>query len=670
MTPLGAAGCEERSQEGGALVGQEARLDERAVVEAGLAEDVEDAAGRTRLRVRRAVDDAPNAREHDRPRAHRARLERHVEDRVGDPPAAERRGCRAQRDDLGVRRRVAAKLTLVAGLADRLPPDVTTAPIGTSPCAAAASASSSARAIAALSAGLNGESTVPIIGQPGARKGPAGPLLTSNATGRGARGHPPPGNFGLVPVLFRARAARSGELENVSGTGVHKALACAALACAALGLAALALPAPAIAGIAPSAAPHVPGQVVVGLRDGGRRVVELAPGETLAGRIDALERRPGIAYAAPNYLARTAINPLDGGSAGVPGGWRLDQWNFLAAPGGIRVDGAWDQLIEDRRPGGTGVTIAVVDTGVAYTSAEGGGVGAPDFATGQFVPGIDFVDDDDRPLDENGHGTHVAATLGEQLTTRPGQRDPGWLTGVAYGAKLMPVRVLDASGAGSATDVAQGIAWAAKHGADVINVSLQFDKSIGSCEEVPEVCAAVRKARRRGSLVIAAAGNALSGIGKPGALFPAAAPGALSVGATTEHGCIADYSYFGNGVDLVAPGGGPPRVEAARPDCAADGRPILALTLGCFPGICGLGSYGDFAIRPDTGTSMAAAHVSGVAALVIAAMAAGRDPSPRALVGRLLCTARPVEPKRFFRAGQLDALRAVKPKQCGRANGH
>ena len=94
---------------------------------------------------------------------------------------------------------------------------------------------------------------------------------------------------------------------------------------------------------------------------------------------------------------------------------------------------------------------------------------------------------------------------------------------------------------------------------------------------------------------------------------------------------------------------------------------MLALTLECFPGICGLDSYGDFGLRPDTGTSMAAAHTSAVAALIIASRVAGRDPKPAQLITRLLCTARPATPKRFFRAGQLDALRAVQArKSCKR----
>ena len=194
-----------------------------------------------------------------------------------------------------------------------------------------------------------------------------------------------------------------------------------------------------------------------------------------------------------------------------------------------------------------------------------------------------MVDDDERPLDENGHGTHVAATIGEQITLLRPASSNDYLTGIAYGAQLMPVRVLDANAAGAATDVGAGILWAAKHGADVINVSLQFDGSITSCEQVPTVCAATKRATRRGAIVIAAGGNAVTGLGRPRPLFPGAAPRVLAVGATTEHGCLAGYSHFGKGVAMVAPGGGGPRPDTpARvrrrraADSGADARVLSA----------------------------------------------------------------------------------------------
>jgi serine protease len=132
----------------------------------------------------------------------------------------------------------------------------------------------------------------------------------------------------------------------------------------------------------------------------------------------------------------------------------------------------------------------------------------------------------------------------------------------------------------------------------------------------------------------------------------------LAVGATTEHGCLAEYSHFRKRTDLLAPGGGPAREEAGRDECAADHRPILQLSFECFP-LCSE-RLGRFGIRPDLGTSMAAAHASGVAALVRAVRVIGAQPKPARLARRLICTARTRKPKRFYRPGLLDAAKAVR----------
>ena len=163
----------------------------------------------------------------------------------------------------------------------------------------------------------------------------------------------------------------------------------------------------------PEAASYVPGELVVGAENGPDRVVELEPGQDLADAIDQLERRPGVEYAVPNWIARAALAPLDVGSVLTPGGWAQDQWSFLERPGGIRVRRAWDRLAAAGHAGGRGATVAVVDTGVAYTDSPPYQA-APDF--GRFVAPQDFVDGDSEPLDSNGHGTHVAATIGEQIT--------------------------------------------------------------------------------------------------------------------------------------------------------------------------------------------------------------------------------------------------------------
>ncbi len=439
-----------------------------------------------------------------------------------------------------------------------------------------------------------------------------------------------------------------------------------ALAGASVLLALAAVPAHAQIPAAGPDAAYVPGEAIVGLTDGGTTVAKLPEGVPVAEGVAQLQRDPEVRFATPNWLAHASVDALDQGASGTPGGWRDDQWSFLGRPGGIRVAPAWARLAKDSEPGGLGATVAVVDTGLAYASSPGY-MPSPDFGISQFVPGVDLVDDDGAPLDENGHGTHVAGTIAEQATWGQASTDPDFLTGIAYGAKLMPVRVLDADGVGSTDDVAAGILWAARNGADVINLSLNFDPMVDRCSDVPTVCTAIRKATKAGALVVGAAGNALVGNGEHRALFPAGAPDAFAVGATTEHGCLAAYSHYGKRTDLLAPGGGAARHgAAAQPACAHDSRPVLQLTYACFPMDC-TGGHGTFAIRPDVGTSMSAAHASGVAALVIAGGVAGSDPDPERVAERLQCTARTRQPERYYGFGLLDAARAVDPgRACAR----
>src|SRR5207244_2884249 len=112
------------------------------------------------------------------------------------------------------------------------------------------------------------------------------------------------------------------------------------------------------------------------------------------------------------------------------------------------------------------------------------------------------------------------------------------LAGLAYGAHLMPVRVLDSHLHGSAAAIARGIRFAYAHGADVINLSLTFGSGVTGCAQITAVCRAIKAATRHGALVVAAAGNS----GGPAPMLPASAPKALAVGATTLRGCLAAYS--------------------------------------------------------------------------------------------------------------------------------
>jgi serine protease len=316
------------------------------------------------------------------------------------------------------------------------------------------------------------------------------------------------------------------------------------------------------------------------------------------------------------------FTPDDPGRSGSPAGWSRLQWNFAGAFG-VGAPQAWGNVAAAGAPGAAGVVVAVLDTGIAYPGSPSG-PGSPDLARTRIVAGYDFVDDDADPFDENGHGTHVASTIAEQTDNQIG------LAGLAYGATLMPVRVLDRNGDGDALTIARGIRFAAHHGAQVINLSLNFDSSVTEAE-IPALLAAVADARRKGALVVAGAGNS----GASAATYPARDSSVLAVGATTEHGCLADYSNYGDGIDLVAPGGGDDANVSGDPHCrhGRRGAPISQMTVRHR----GPRAY---AITGWIGTSMAAPHVAATAALVIASGVLGPAPTPASVERRLESTAR------------------------------
>ena len=403
---------------------------------------------------------------------------------------------------------------------------------------------------------------------------------------------------------------------------------------------------------AADAAEHVKGEVVVRYQgqDGGlghTEVVSAAPGESVRQAAERLRTKPGVLSATKNVIARISMIPNDPGKIGAATGWQQVQWNF-AGPFGVNAPLAWDHLIAVGRPGGAGVTVAVLDTGVAYAD-RGRFVRSPDLRGNRFVPGRDFVDRDKYPHDLNGHGTHVASTIAESVNNAVG------VTGLAYGAQIMPVRVLDRNGEGDSVAIAKGIRWAARHGADVLNLSFEFGETVRA-RQIPNILDALRFANKKGVLVVGAAGNEAA----RAVAYPARAQDVVSVGATTEHGCVAEYSNTGPQLDLVAPGGGP---DADLPDDANcrplddSGRDIYQITFTRNVRTFGLpGRY--------MGTSMAAPHVSATAALVIASGAAGPDPTPRQVKDRLIATARDLGlpgPDNRYGAGLLDAAAATDP---------
>lgn len=421
-----------------------------------------------------------------------------------------------------------------------------------------------------------------------------------------------------------------------------------ALTCAVAALAAGLGAAPALADDA-----YREGEVVVAPRHGAAKVLDLGDDRRVADTVRALRDRPDLVRsAAPNPVARIAqtakIKPTEliPNDPGNGNGWQTLQWNFVG-PFSVNAPQAWANAANAGGRGGRGVIVAVLDTGVAYRTA-GRFRRSPDFKAKTFVRGYDFVDNDTHPDDHNGHGTHVASTISEATNNGIG------LTGLAYGARIMPVRVLDSIGEGDALAIANGVRFATRRGAHIINLSLEFSPEITS-SEIPELLAAISDARRKGVLVVGASGNE----GFRNVAWPARASNVLAVGATTERGCLSEFSNEGRGLDIVAPGGGQDASTTGEPQCKPSelGRPIYQLTL--------TGSVRTFGL-PGTyeGTSMAAPHVSATAALVIASKVLGSKPTPAQLTAHLKRTARDLGPKGYdtrYGAGLLDAAAATAP---------
>jgi serine protease len=363
-----------------------------------------------------------------------------------------------------------------------------------------------------------------------------------------------------------------------------------------------------------------------------------------------LRARRDVVYAVPDVKAHaTAFVPNDPGRGSVAGGWTAVQWNF-SGPFGVNAPDAWQHAIDAGAPGGRGVRIAVLDTGVAY-ARRGAFRKSPDLVRTHFVRGYDFVSHDAYANDRNGHGTHVASTIAEATNNGVG------LTGLAYGAAIMPVRVLDDHGEGDASDIAAGVRFATRHGAKVINLSLEFSTDV-TASEIPELVDALAYAHRRGVFLVGASGNEAH----RSVAYPARARYVVSVGSTTEHGCLSDFSNQGSGLDIAAPGGGADAVIDSDPNCHPDEHPghdIYQVTLEGSRGRRRFGIPGGY-----EGTSMAAPHVAAAAALVIATRVIGAHPTPGAIEQRLKQTARDLgDPGPDFRygAGLLDAAAATAP---------
>ncbi len=373
---------------------------------------------------------------------------------------------------------------------------------------------------------------------------------------------------------------------------------------------------------------------------GGSEQLKIEDGDSVRATIDELRQDPNVDYAVPNWKAHAAaVTPNDPG-------WRL-QWNMFSTYGINLVD-AWTEAAALGAPGGRGAVVALLDSGVAY-ERHGRYRRAPDLRRNTFIHPWDFIQRDGHPNDAYGHGTHVAGTIAQTTNNGIGT------AGIAYNAKIMPLRVLDSLGDGDSAAIARAIRYAVRHHADVINLSLEFPAEVRSAE-IPDVVSALHLAERRGIVVVAAAGNQYDAT----VAYPARVKSVIAVGATTYDGCQADYSNTGHGLDVSAPGGGPdaPNTDSVwdSAHCNPDsiGRPIVQQTFASDVTVQRFGLRRDY-----TGTSMASPHVAAIAALLIASKRLGPHPSPREVEARIKETARPTDRPDRYGAGIVDAAAAL-----------
>ncbi|NLE75509.1 MAG: peptidase S8, partial [Chloroflexi bacterium] len=281
--------------------------------------------------------------------------------------------------------------------------------------------------------------------------------------------------------------------------------------------------------------PYIPGELIIQWQEGvvgaaeasllaeqGAVVLEEGAGPGLAllavppgseeATAQALAADPRVAYAEPNYRTQMAVIPNDIY-------WPY-QWNMMA----VNAAAAWDVAT-----GGSGVVIAVIDTGVDPDH--------PDLAA-KVLPGYDFVNSDYDPRDDNGHGTHAAGIAAAMTNNGIG------VAGMNWGARLLPLKVLDANGNGTYYNMINSIYYAANQGARILNLSL------GGPSDSPLLQGAVSYAIGLGCLIFAATGNQGASV-----LYPAIYPEVIAVAATDYLDQRAAYSNFGPSVDIAAPGG-------------------------------------------------------------------------------------------------------------------
>ena len=228
--------------------------------------------------------------------------------------------------------------------------------------------------------------------------------------------------------------------------------------------------------------------------------------------VEALNNDPRVEYAELDYAVHATIIPND------------SHFGLQWGPVKIQAPAAWDEAT-----GGSDVIIAIIDTGVDLNH--------PDL-NDKIVPGWDFVNNDSLAQDDHGHGTHVAGIAAAETNNQQG------VAGVSWGARIMPIKVLNREGNGFYSDVAQGVLYACNHGAKIINLSLGGSEPSNTLED------ALAQAYAQGCLIAAAAGND----GQSSVDCPARYPAAIAVAATDRYDQRAYFSDYGPEIELAAPG--------------------------------------------------------------------------------------------------------------------
>jgi len=323
---------------------------------------------------------------------------------------------------------------------------------------------------------------------------------------------------------------------------------------------------------------------------------------------EQLNNREDVLFAEPNYIYHILATPSDPRFS--------EQWVHQEVIGSLS---AWDVSI-----GSSDIVIAVVDSGVDANH--------PDLR-GKIVDGYDFVDDDDSPDDLNGHGTHVAGIAAAATNNGNG------IAGMDWRARIMPVKVMDYSGCGTASDLSDGITWASAQGALVINLSLGGQGYSKTLQE------AINSAHEAGCLLVAAMGNDHDD--NP-IIYPAACDNVLAVAATTRDDTYASYSQYGDHCDIAAPGGQMSNLD--DPDGIYSTMPTQSGTY-LTGGECSLSTGYDYM----QGTSMASSFVSGLAALIWAVKPAWTPDQIQTAIENTVTDLGPVGWDEDYGHGRIDA---------------